>query len=123
MFDALGLHIFGSGEPCLGNISSELPALIKKGDLENSIAYILSFMTTANVDDTFGNRIAGFPLYPYQKVEDINVDGLKDKMRQIGVNSRNKTGIYSMLTARFLQSLFENKENVTPLNVVWGEEL
>ncbi len=123
LFDALGLHIFENGEPCLGNISSELPALIKKGDLENSIAYILSFMTTANVNDTFGNRIAGYPLYPYQKVEDINVIGLKDKMRQIDTSSRNKVGVYSMLTAKFLQSLFENKENITPLNVVWGEEL
>ena len=33
LFDALGLHIFKNGDPCLGNISSELPALIKKGDL------------------------------------------------------------------------------------------
>lgn len=123
LFDALGLHIFGNGAPCLGNISSELPALIKKGDLENSIAYILSFMTTANVNDTFGNRIAGYPLYPYQKVEDINVAGLKDKMRQIGTSSRNKVGIYDMITTKFLQSLFENKENITPLDVVWGEEL
>jgi len=123
LFDALGFHIFGNGDPCLGNISSELPALIKKGDLENSIAYILSFMTTANVNDTFGNRIAGYPLYPYQKVEDINVAGLKDKMRQIGTSSRNRVGIYNMITTKFLQSLFENKENITPLDVVWGEEL
>ena len=124
MFDALGLHIFGSGEPCLGNISSELPALIRKGDLENSIAYILSFMTTANVDDTFGNRIAGYPLYPYQNIEDIEVSKLKDKIRQLGgYASRNTTDIYSMLTTKFLQSLFENKENITPLDVVWGEEL
>jgi len=123
LFDALGLHIFRNGEPCLGNISSELPALIKKGDLENSIAYILSFMTTANVNDMFGNRIAGYPLYPYQKVEDIDVTGLKDKIRQIDPNARNKTGLYDMLTTSFLQSLFKNKENITPLDVVWGEEL
>ena len=76
-----GLHIFSDGNACLGNLKSELPALIAEGDLENAVAYILSFLVTANVDDSFGNRIAMYPLVPYQDITKIDVEKFNKKLK------------------------------------------
>jgi hypothetical protein len=55
-------HVFSSGIPCLGSISSTLPDLIGRMEIGAAITVAMEFLQSVNVEDGAGKHIDNWPI-------------------------------------------------------------
>lgn len=55
-------HVNGDGAPCLGTIKRELPAYLAHFEIEAAITLALAFLQAVDPDDSWGAKVAYFPV-------------------------------------------------------------
>jgi len=115
-----GLHIYTDGSPCFGTLGPDMAKLISTVDLENITAYLLSFLTTPNVNDTFGTMIVLYPVFPRQNLESINLEEYNKALNRQSVTRKSGLFIEETMTQKLMISLWEKyyNETIEP-NIDW----
>ena len=104
-----GYHIGQEGQPCFGNIAGDVSKLVAEKKLDELIPLLISFLKSSLLDDAWGGRTWGYPIYPLQTItdeqDDIHVRYTKDIQL-------SRTGLWGLLNTESFINLYQTQYDI-----------
>lgn len=104
-----GYHIGQEGQPCFGNIAGDVSKLVAEKKLDELIPLLISFLKSSLLDDAWGGRTWGYPIYPLQTITDE-----QDKIhtRYTKDIQLSRTGLWGLLDTESFINLYQTQYDI-----------